>query len=74
MLEAGLVKEDQFLVQNGNVSIFPIDRMNSSILYKQYMISCAFSSTECLSALFLKKNVRVELGYLYSTVPALKRE
>lgn len=55
MLEAGLVKEDQFLVQNGNVSILPIDRMNSSILYKQYMISCAFSSTECLSALFLKK-------------------
>lgn len=22
MLEAGLVKEDQFLVQNGNISIF----------------------------------------------------
>lgn len=32
MLEAGLVKEDQFLVPNGNGNIFPIAMLNSSAL------------------------------------------
>lgn len=56
MLEAGLVKEDRFLVQNGNVSILPIDRMNSSILYKQCMISCSFFFHRMVKCSFKKKN------------------
>ena len=53
MLEAGQVKEDRSLVQNGNNNILPIDIMNSSILCNQCMIPCSFPSTECFKSSFL---------------------
>lgn len=65
MLEAGLVKEDQFLVQNGNISVLPIDMMNSSTLYNQHMIPCSFPSTECFKCsgfLFFFKSLHSNLG------------
>lgn len=68
MLEAGLVKEDQFLVQNGNINILPIDTMNSRILYNQCMVPCSFPSTECFKSsifyFYFFKSLRSNLGIL----------